>query len=75
MHQSKVEFDKKKFINLNQMWNKELKIQREREREKEYSPICVGKIQIEWKKENKIFIVKKNGEKKSQNKRNMKESK
>ena len=44
--------------------------ERKKNRQREYSIVCVGKIYIVWKKEKKI-IVKKN-EKKSQNKRNMK---
>ena len=58
------------------MCNKELKIHqkkekkyiyiyRERERERKYSPVCVGKIQIVWKREKLIFIVKKKGEEES----------
>ena len=75
MHQPKVDFNqkKKKIINLNQICNKKLKIHQKKEkknRQREYSLVCVGKIYIVWKKEKKI-IVKKN-EKKSQNKRNMK---
>ena len=60
------------------MCNKELKIhqkkekkyiyrerERERERERKYSHVCVGKIQIVWKREKLIFIVKKKGEEES----------
>ena len=53
------------------MCNKEIKIHQKKQETREYSPVCVGKIQIEWKREKKLFIVKKNKEK-SQNKRNMK---
>ena len=61
MHQPKVDFNNKKFINLNQICNKELKIHQKKEKkiDREYSPICVGKIYIVWKKEKKIFYSKK----------------
>ena len=62
MHKPKVEFNKK-FFNLNQMCNKELKNSPKeiREREREYSLACVSKIQIEQKREQQIFIIKKKG--------------
>ena len=33
--------------------------EREREREREYLPVCVGKIQIEWKRETNIYSKKR----------------
>ena len=45
--------------------------ERKKNRQREYSLVCVGKIYIVWKKEKKNYSKKKN-EKKSQNKRNMK---
>ena len=59
------------------MCKKELKIhierERERERERESTHLFVwAKYRQNGRKKKKIFIVKKNGEKKSQNKRNMK---
>ena len=33
--------------------------ERKKNRQREYSPICVGKIYIVWKKEKQIFYNKK----------------
>ena len=62
MHQPKVEFNKKILqpkLDVQQRIKNSSK--ERREIESILSPVCVGTIWIEWKREKQLFIVKKRG--------------